>query len=255
MDLRLYNKEVINNYKNNSQIIRVLTENWFLNQMYCPCCLNIKIKDFPNNTKGVDFFCEKCNNTFQLKGSKNEFKNRVLDGEYNTMKNIILKNAAPNLFLLHYNISDWHVKNLLLIPKFFMSFSILEKRKPLSIHAQRAGWTGCNFLIERLPSEGKIKVIENENLIEKEKVNKIWKKMFFLNLKKPQFRGWTSDILKIVEELPEKFSLNEIYKYENYLKEIYPLNNNIKPKIRQQLQILRDNKIIKFDFRGSYIKI
>lgn len=255
MNLKLYNKEVIDNYRSNSQIIRVLTEDWFLNQMYCPCCLNIKIKNFPNNTKGVDFFCEKCNNPFQLKSSKSEFKNRVLDGEYNTMKNIILKNTAPNLFLLHYNVLDWYIKNLFLIPKFFISFSILEKRNPLSINARRAGWTGCNFLIERLPSEGKIAVIKNERIIEKERINNVWKKMFFVSLKKPQFRGWTSDVLKIVEELPEKFSLNEIYKYENYLKEIYPLNNNIRPKIRQQLQILRDNKIIKFESKGSYTKI
>lgn len=246
---------MMKNYKNNSQVIRVLTENWFLKQMYCPCCLNPSIKNFPNNTKSFDFFCPNCSNKFQLKSSKKHFEKRVLDGEYNTMKKIILNNDSPNFFLLNYNLSDWRVKNLFLIPNFFISFSMLEKRKPLSADAKRAGWIGCNFLLERLPSEGKIFIIQNEKIVNKEEINKIWKKMFFFNSTKPEFRGWTSDILKIVEELPAKFSLNEVYGYEKYLKEIHPTNKNIKPKIRQQLQILRDNKVIKFISNGNYIKV
>lgn len=255
MELSLYNQEVMKNYKSNSQIIRVLTEYWFLNQMYCPCCLNLKIKNFPNNTKGADFFCSNCQNEFQLKSSKNKFKNKVLDGGYNTMKDIILNNKSPNFFLLNYSISDWYIKHLILIPKFFITFSMLEKRRPLSASARRAGWVGCNFLIERLPNEGKIPIIQNEKILDKEEINKTWRKMFFFNSTKPEFRGWTSDILKIVEELPIKFSLNEVYEYEKYLKEIHLSNKNIKPKIRQQLQILRDNRVIKFLSNGNYLKI
>lgn len=252
MNLSIQNKRVFEKYKSNSQRIRVLTESWFSSQMYCPCCLDMSINSFPNNQKGVDFFCKRCKNEFQLKSSKEEFSKRVLDGEYNTMKKIILENHAPNLFLLNYNLLDLHIKNLSLIPKFFVTFSILEKRKPLSSNAERAGWTGCNFIIDRLPADGKIKIIENERIIEKEEVNQKWNRMFFINLKNPRFRGWTSDILKIVEELPEKFSLEEAYKYEKYLKEIHPLNNNIRPKIRQQLQILRENKILEFLGKGIY---
>lgn len=252
MNLSLYKKEVFKNYTSNSQRMRILTENWFLNYMYCPCCLNKRVKDFPNNQKGSDFFCEKCKNEFQLKSSKKEFKKKVLDGEYNTMKSIILNNKSPNFFLLNYSKSDWIVKNLILIPKFFISFSMLEKRKPLSKNARRAGWIGCNFLLNTLPSEGKIYLIKQENVIEKEVINKIWKKMFFLNMKKPEFRGWTSDTIKVVEELSKRFSLNDIYKYENYFKKLHPNNRNIKPKIRQQLQILRDNKIINFLGNGNY---
>lgn len=70
--------------------------------------------------------------------------------------------------------------------------------------------------------------------------------MFFLVHKRPEFRVWTSDILKIVQELDSKFKLEDIYKYTNYFKELHPDNNNIPAKIRQQLQILRDNKIITF---------
>jgi type II restriction enzyme len=43
-----------------------------------------------------------------------------------------------------------------------------------------------------------------------------------------------------------EFSLQEIYKFENDLKIIHPENNNIKAKIRQQLQFLRDKNYLKF---------
>ena len=61
--------------------------------------------------------------------------------------------------------------------------------------------------------------------------------------------------MKIVQEQDNNFKLNDIYKYENYFKELHPENNNIQAKIRQQLQILRDNKIIKFEAKGKYVKL
>jgi HKD family nuclease len=50
--------------------------------------------------------------------------------------------------------------------------------------------------------------------------------------------GW----MKLVyEHLPNaEFATNELYKYEQEFKQIYPENRNIQPKIRQQLQFLRN---------------
>lgn len=53
----------------------------------------------------------------------------------------------------------------------------------------------------------------------------------------------------------EYFNLQNIYDYENYLKNLYPSNNNIRPKIRQVLQQLRDIGLIKFLGSGSYKKL
>ncbi|MFP4403628.1 MAG: DpnI domain-containing protein [Nanoarchaeota archaeon] len=252
MNLLLYRKEIFQNYKSNSQRARVMTENWFSSKMYCPCCLNKKIINYPNNKKASDFFCKNCNNNFQLKSSKKPFGKKIVDGEFNTMVSVIEKDDSPNFFILEYSSDEWIVKSLIMIPKFFITFSMLEKRKPLSQDARRAGWTGCNFLLDKLPNEGKISIINKEKIEDKDKVNKIWKKMFFLANKKPHFRGWTSDVLKIVQEQNKLFKLNEIYKYENYFRKLHPENKNIQAKIRQQLQILRDNKIIKFKERGLY---
>jgi type II restriction enzyme len=252
MDLSMHKKDVFNNYNSNSQIARVLTEGWVLSEMYCPCCLNVNLDDYPNNKKASDFFCNKCSNDFQLKSSKNKFGRKVVDGEYNTMMSAISKGDTPNFFILNYSDSDWVVKDLRLIPKFFVSSSMIEKRKPLSETARRAGWTGCNFLLDRLPNEGKVSIVKNEKVIDKNEVNKVWKKMFFLANKKPEFRGWTSDVLKIVQEQDKEFSLKDIYEYEDYFKELHPENNNIQAKLRQQLQILRDNNILRFKERGFY---
>lgn len=253
INLSLYQKEVFKNYKSNSQRARVLTENWFNSQMYCPSCLNNSVTSYPNNKKVYDFLCDKCKTDYQLKALGKKFTNRVLDGEFNTMIRAVNYNKAPNFFLLHYSPEEWVVKNLLVVPKFFITSSVIEKRKPLASTARRAGWIGCNILLKRIPDEGTISIVKNEKIIDKEKVNKTWRKMFFLNLEKPKAREWTADVLRCVEDLNKKvFTLREAYACENYLSELYPKNKHIKDKIRQQLQILRDNKILEFIDRGKY---
>jgi type II restriction enzyme len=49
-----------------------------------------------------------------------------------------------------------------------------------------------------------------------------------------------------------EFSLEEVYDFEPYLKAKHPHNNNIKAKIRQQLQFLRDKGLVEFVGRGRY---
>ena len=48
------------------------------------------------------------------------------------------------------------------------------------------------------------------------------------------------------------FTLQEIYTFEKDLSLIHPENKNIKPKIRQQLQFLRDKNYLEFVGDGTY---
>ena len=48
------------------------------------------------------------------------------------------------------------------------------------------------------------------------------------------------------------FSLDDVYAYEAHLSALYPGNRNVRPKIRQQLQVLRDQGYIDFVGRGLY---
>ena len=71
-------------------------------------------------------------------------------------------------------------------------------------------------------------------------------------IEKTELVGW----MKLVYEyIPDgQFSTKDIYKYEKVFKEKYPENQNVKAKIRQQLQFLRDFGLIKNPHRNVWIK-
>lgn len=53
------------------------------------------------------------------------------------------------------------MSNLWAVPKYFFTPDIIEKRKPLSEHAQRAGWVGCNIVWSDIPKAGKIALVRD----------------------------------------------------------------------------------------------
>jgi hypothetical protein len=72
--------------------------------------------------------------------------------------------------------------------------------------------------------------------------------------KRPETRGWAADLLHIVDQLPEEFGLADVYAFESDLSTKHPENSNVRPKMRQQLQVLRDMGFITFGARGVYRK-
>jgi HKD family nuclease len=65
--------------------------------------------------------------------------------------------------------------------------------------------------------------------------------------------GWAK---LVFEYLPDKeFSTSQLYEHEQELSSIYPGNKNIKAKIRQQLQVLRDIGLIKHLGKSHWIKV
>ena len=124
----------------------------------------------------------------------------------------------------------------------------------MSITAKRAGWIGCNILLDQIPSIGKIRLIHNSQPVSREDVQKIWQKTTFLgNQKLTGNRGWLLDVMKCIDMLGMKaFSLQQLYIYETYLSQRHPENHHIKDKIRQQLQFLRDKGFLEFERRGFY---
>jgi molybdenum cofactor biosynthesis enzyme len=68
--------------------------------------------------------------------------------------------------------------------------------------------------------------------------------------------GWKLEIFKCIQSIPNQiFNLNEVTKFERHLKGIFPSNQNIPAKIRQQLQYLRDLGLIEFLGNGQYKKL
>ncbi len=245
------------NYTSNSQIARVLTENWVKVHSYCPNCRENNLEEFENNKPVADFYCKSCSEQFELK-SKNAIKigGKIVDGAYSTMIKRINSDENPNFFFLTYDKKKWQVANFLIIPKFYFTSEIIEKRKPLKDTAKRAGWIGCNIDITKVPKSGRIFLVKNSQIISKEKVYSQWKGTEFLRNKKGESKGWILDIMKCIDAIQkDTFTLNEIYLFEEQLKLKYPKNNFIKDKIRQQLQFLRDKGLIEFKNRGVYKKI
>src|SRR3989344_4411496 len=177
MELSLYKESVFKKYHSKAQIARVLTEHWFENEMYCPNCLHTEFKKKPNNTKVSDFLCIECMNEYQLKSQSKPFYSKIVDGAYGPMMNSLKLGIVPSFSFMSYSPKDWLVEDLFVIPKFFFSESIIEKRKPLSSKARRAGWQGCNILLSRLPQIGKIKVVENGSETPRKDVQTSWKKL------------------------------------------------------------------------------
>lgn len=241
-------------YKSQSQKVRVLTEQWVDESIFCPNCGHLDINKYPNNQPVADFYCSNCKEDYELKSKQDGIGTKIVDGAYRTMIERLQDSNNPNLFLLNYNLQNFEVVNFLVIPKHFFIPDIIEKRKPLSQTARRAGWIGCNILLQSIPQTGKIFFIKNRGIEPKEKVLAEWQKTLFLREEKEiSAKGWLMDIMVCVEKLGQKeFSLDEVYAFENELSRKHPENRHIKDKIRQQLQLLRDKGYLKFIKRGHY---
>lgn len=250
-----FDESVAINYKSASQKIRVMSESWLVNNLFCPCCGNIHIDKMKNNLPVADIHCQNCGEIFELKSKKNNIGTKIVDGAYNTMIERITGNLNPQLFIMDYS-ANLFVKDLIFVPKFFFSADIIEKRKPLSAKARRAGWIGCNILYQKIPEQGKINIIRDGKEIEVEKVLNWYKQTKKLQTNDLNLRGWMLDILNCINQIKsETFTLQEIYKYADFFKLKHGLNHNIEPKIRQQLQFLRDKGFIEFVERGKYRKV
>ena len=252
----LFDDSIIENYRSGAQIARVLTENWVNQNMYCPRCGNLHIKHFENNRPVADFYCPVCQNEYELKSKNGALVNKINDGAYSTMIARITSNENPDFFFMSYSKQELKVKDLVFIPKHFFVPDIIEKRKPLAPTARRAGWVGCNILIDKIPEQGRVEIVSNGTIADIKSVVSKANKSNQLETKDINSRGWLMDILNCANRIPAQvFTLEDMYQFENMLQLKHPQNNNIKPKIRQQLQYLRDKGFIEFLGNGYYRKV
>jgi type II restriction enzyme len=255
MNLKL-NNSISKQYKNNSQIIRVITELWVKQNGYCPNC-GYELHEFENNRPVADFLCNNCSEEFELKSKNSKsIGNKIVDGAYHTMIERINSDNNPSFFFLTYSKSSLEVSNFLIIPNFYFVTDVIEKRNPLKENARRAGWVGCNILLKEIPKSGRIYFVKDSFIIDKNKVMEDWHKSSFLKTKNRETKGWILDVMNCIDKIDnDEFFLKDVYQFEKILKAKYPNNNFIKDKIRQQLQLLRDRGIIEFVGRGKYRKV
>ena len=241
-------------YKSRSQIIRVISELWTRNEMYCPSCGNAPLGKLPNNTKVGDFFCEECGEIYELKSKRDAIGKTILDGAYYAALSRITSNTNPNLFVMRYH--ENLVEDLTVVPKYFFTPDVLKVRPPLAPTARRAGYVGSWILYSEIPDIGKIPVVKEHRECDKDSVIENYAQAVKLKVENMNLRGWLMDIMRCVDKIAcEIFSLKDVYAFIEELRIKHYENHNIKAKIRQQLQYLRDKGFIEFLGGGRYRKI
>jgi type II restriction enzyme len=252
--MKLGFEEAQSQYNSGSQLARVWTEGWVAREMFCTNCGNPSLTQLPNNTPLADFACPVCFEQFEVKSKRGlGLGATIADGAYDTKIARLTSSTNPHLIVLNYSLSAREVRNVCIVPKHFFVPEIIQARAPLSPTARRAGWQGSNILIGKVPNAGRIFVLQDGVPVPKDAVLAKWKHTLFLRRATVGARGWLLEVMNVVDRIPRSdFTLDDVYAFERNLSEIYPDNNNVRAKIRQQLQVLRDNGYLEFVGRGRY---
>src|SRR6266481_3696466 len=228
MDLKLPTTD-LERYKSASQRARVGTESWGAANFFCPACESPRLTVAPRNTVAVDYFCPFCESPFQLKSQSKPLGGRIVDAAYSEMKRAILEDRTPNLFVLHYDLDSWAVRTVLLVPHFAFALSAVERRKPLAPTARRAGWVGCNILLEKIPVYARIPVVSEGSPRTPREVRGSYNRLRPLEKLQVEKRGWTLDVLQVVQSLDKmQFTLADVYAHAGALAKLHPNNAHIR---------------------------
>jgi len=251
--MKLGFEETQSPYDSPSQRARGWTERWVGKWVFCPNCGSPNVEQFEINRPVADFFCKSCSEEYELKSQKDKFGVKVVDGAFRSMCARLAADNNPNLLLLNYDLRRLEVTNVFVVPKQFFVREVIQERKPLASTARRAGWIGCNILLSQIPASGKIYLVRDGQPQPKESVLEQWGKTLFLRDQNVEARGWLIEVMKCVESIgKQEFHIDDVYAFENQLSQLYPGNRNVRPKIRQQLQFLRDRRYLDFRGRGYY---
>ena len=250
LDLRL-----ADGYKSGSQRARRITEGWVEDNLYCPACPSPRLTRVRASKPVVDFQCPSCGAEYQVKAKAGALAARLRDAAYAPMMEHARANRSPHFAFLGYDNAAWCVQNLLLVPGHFITPDVIERSHPLSLTARRAGWVGCFILAGRIPADGRLAAILDGRVVPPEQVREGWARFADLAHAKFDARGWQVDVLRCVRAQGSgEFSLRMFYeRFEEELAALHPENRNVQPKIRQQLQFLRDRGVLRFLGRGRYL--
>ena len=247
-----FNTELARAYSNPTQQIRCVSEDWIARNGYCLNCDSDRLIPTAANTRVRDFVCKECTHGYELKSKRGIFSKSILDGAYGSMIETIRQGRTPTFLLLEYT-KSWSVLRLRAIHHSLVTENAIQPRKPLSASARRAGWTGCNIILPAIAIQGQIPLVINGSMLAKAPSREAFGRLENLSRLPRASRTWAATILRLTNTFAERpFSLQEMYKFESELQSLFPKNQNIRPKIRQQLQFLRNAGLLEFRGGGLY---
>lgn len=254
MDLNL-DFELAKGYPSGSQVARVVTESWVAKNLPCLLCGSGRLVPTPPNTPARDFQCGRpeCAEPYELKARNGSFGHVVVDGSYATLSGRWCSGQAANLLLLGYDKSERVVRDLFVVHRSLLSLVAIQKRPPLPPTARRAGWTGANILLDQLPAGALSPVVRHGVIFDLQPIRAQWGRHSFINQLSVSDRGWIADVLACIRRLPNRvFTVSDAYGFEGELGKLHPRNLNVRPKIRQQLQLLVAYGLAQRMRRGLY---
>jgi type II restriction enzyme len=237
--------ELAEGYKSPAQQARVVTQAWAGNNLFCASCSSTNLTPMREGSEANDFTCPQCSLRYELKSKSSPIGKKIHDAGFNAMIRAIREDRTPNLVVMHYEKPQWKVRNLILVPHFAFSESAVEKCAPLSETHPRHGHILCNIILEQIPNDAKIPLIIDGVVLPSNRVRDHFKKLEPLKRFRARKRSWPLDLLHIVQSFGRKqFTNDDVYAFEDKLKELHPDNRHIRDKIRQQLQKLRDRNLL-----------
>lgn len=239
-------------YKNNPQKMRKVTESWITENLICPYCRTSHLIQSTQEHQSTAFICPTCAETYVLKSKNSPIHDKIQIGAYQVMAQSIISLKNPNFLFLEYDKKEFQIQNLFMVPRYFFCTDTIERRSPISSSTRRRGWVGCNILLNRIPAEGYIYIVENG--IEYT-IQEIWKKQrrtYFMSKYKPRAREWMIDILNFIQE--KEFTVEEICAYAPLMEIRYVGIVDAEVRIRKVLGILKKNGVIVFAGNGKYVR-
>src|SRR5271165_4899639 len=238
---------VASGYKSPAQIARVVSEAWLANNGYCLACDANSLKRSPANTKCTDFVCDGCSHRYELKTFRKRPGRSLPDGAFSSLMGRIREGSAPTLFLLQRS-DSWSIDAFTAIHSVFLTPAVIVDRRQIRPKARRAGWIGCNIRLDLIGPDGEVQIVERGRVHSPAEVRDHFRRFIPLSNLAPTERGWTTLTLSVIRGLSKrKFALRDLYEKEGLFSFSYPRNRNVRAKIRQQLQVLRDLGVIRFD--------
>ena len=153
-----------------------------------------RIESLPTNTPAHDFKCPECSGMVPVEES--ETRNRKDNVGRRIQQDGRGDSAGqnPKSLALHYDAGAWSVRNLVLVPRFTYTLSVIRCRKALSPNAERHGWVGCSIVLGEIPPEAKIPVIVDGNVRPQAESGRSFKNFSSLGKKalRPADGPWTS---------------------------------------------------------------
>lgn len=162
-------------FKKATHQARVVTEDWVRREMYCINCSRGRLIALDNNAKVIDFRCSNCRHQYQVKATKGRLTSQLPGATYRATRTAIRMGRAPNFLLVVYRILPPEVREVLAIPRHFITEETISRRIVNSRSGKPSRETFVLHL-NKIPDDAKIRVVHRGRPVARRAATRAWRK-------------------------------------------------------------------------------